>query len=290
MKKTNNYNPKLDYLFCKYASSRKPILQVDEEEWREVYRGSKKPSDPRQEKMLRLKAVLAFIKDDRCEFSASTLVGCLSIYLNGLPGDDVDYRALKRVFPPNKSAEIMDFRDLFIAIVKEKPFSAHINVEMAEIAANFLLIKRGKAPVVFYPSIAERLVDLISEEEIEGAKLLMLNLLQRSEALNRRHELIPLSALLERIEEIKPVLQSAYGVTSLSYYGSYAKNAANEWSDFDVFVEVDQEKRDDEDNKFLIKGFLERKLGIPVDCHVRDSGYGKNPLRVDMIRHLKTIF
>ena len=109
--------------------------------------------------------------------------------------------------------------------------------------------------------------------------MLMLNLLQRSEGLNRKHRFIPLDVILRRIDEIKPVLESTYGVTSLFYYGSYAKNIANEYSDLDLFVEVDSKRQEDEDNKYRIKGYLEKELGITVDCHVRDSGYVKSPLR-----------
>lgn len=50
MEQANKYNPKLDYLFCKYASSRKPLSEIDEEEWRDVYHELRKPNEPRQEK------------------------------------------------------------------------------------------------------------------------------------------------------------------------------------------------------------------------------------------------
>lgn len=291
MERANKYNPKLDYLFCKYASSRKPLSKIDEEEWRDVYHELRKPNDPRQEKMLRFKRVLGFMKDQQCHFSMDTLLGCLTVYLGAAPAeDDIDYEKLNSIFSFEHPLEEMNFRDLFISIILKKPFKEEFNVEMAEIASNFLLIKQGRVPVIFYAFVVEKLLDLISSNEIEGAKLLMLNLLQRSEVLNRKHKFIPLNVLLKRIEEIRPVLESTYGVTSLFYYGSYAKNIANEYSDFDLFVEVDPKRHEDEDNKYRIKGYLEKELGITVDCHVRDSGYGKNPLRVDMIRHLKLIF
>lgn len=291
MKQANNYNPKLDYLFCKYASSRSPLSKIDEEEWRDVYHELKKPNDPRQEKMLRFKRVLNFMKDPQCHFSMSTLLGCLTVYLGTSPKeDDIDYEKLNSVFSFKHPQEEMNFRDLFISIFLEKPFKDELNIVMAEIASNFLLIKQGKVPVIFYAFVVEKLLNLISSNEIEGAKLLMLNLLQRSEVLNRKHKFIPLDVLLKRIDEIKPVLQSTFGVTSLFYYGSYAKNVANEYSDFDLFVEVDPKRQEDEDNKYRIKGYLEKELSITVDCHVRDRGYVKSPLRVDMIRHLKLIF
>lgn len=291
MEKANKYNPKLDYLFCKYASFRKPLSNIDEEEWRDVYHEFRTPNDSRQEKMLRFKKTLRFIKGSQSRFSMDALLGSLDIYLGAShTSDDVDYVKLKSIFSSCNSLEEMNFRDLFISIILKRPFREGLNVEMAEIATNFLLIKQGMVPVVFYAFVVEKLLDLISSNEIEGAKLLMLNLLQRSKVLNRKHKFIPLDVLLKRIEKIKPILESTYGVTSLFYYGSYAKNIANEYSDFDLFVEVDPTRQEDEYNKYRIKGYLEKELGITIDCHVRDSGYGKNPLRVDMIRHLKLIF
>ena len=275
MERPNKYNPKLDYLFCKYASSRKPLSKIDEEEWRDVYHELRKPNDPRQEKMLRFKRVLGFMKDQQCHFSINTLLGCLAIYHGAAPAEnDIDYEKLNSIFSFKHPLKEMNFRDLFISIILKKPFKEEFNVEMAEIASNFMLIKQGRVPVIFYAFVVEKLLDLISSNEIEGAKLLMLNLLQRSEVLNRKHKFIPLDVLLKRINEIRPVLESTYGVTSLFYYGSYAKNIANEYSDFDLFVEVDSKRQEDEDNKYRIKGYLEKELGITVDCHVRDSGYG----------------
>ena len=81
MERANKYNPKLDYLFCKYASSRKPLSKIDEEEWRDVYHELREPNEPRQEKMLRFKATLDFLKDPQCLFSMNTLLGCMAVYL-----------------------------------------------------------------------------------------------------------------------------------------------------------------------------------------------------------------
>ncbi len=290
-KQMNKYNPKLDYLFCKYASSKKPMSNIDEEKWRNVYREVQKAENVEQEKMLRFKAILNFIKASECSFTVENLLECLQIYLGSIvKKEDVDYDKLKSIFSFSNPLEDMNFRDLFITIILTKPFKEDINVVMAMIATNFLLLKQGRIPVIFYARVVQKLLYLISSNEIDGAKLLMLNLLQRSEILNRKHKYIPIDEILKKFEEIKNVLQTTYGVTSIFYFGSYAKNLANEYSDLDLFVEVDSQKQENEDNKYLIKGYLEKELGISVDCHVRDVGYSKNPLRIDMIRHLKLIF
>ena len=74
----------------------------------------------------------------------------------------------------------MSFRYLFISIILKRSFRDEFNVELAEIATNFLLSQQGRVPVLFYASVVEKLLSLISSNEIEGANWLMLNPLQRS--------------------------------------------------------------------------------------------------------------
>ncbi len=288
---TNNYNPKLDYLFCKYASSRKPLKRTDEEEWKKVYKGEITAKDYRQENMLRLKNVLTYVKDSKCAFSLDNVLTCLELYTeNHLADVKYDVGVLSQILHYENNIYDINFRDLFVNIIRQKPFDEEINVEMAEIITNLLLIKQNSIPLIFYSYVVDKLLYLINSNELEGAKLLMLNLLARSKRFNRKHKYIPLEDLLKKIEEIKPILHKRFGIKSLFYYGSYAKNTINEYSDFDLYIEVDDEHQEDKDNKFLIKGYLEKELNITIDCHVNDIDYKKYPLRIDMIRHIKQIF
>ena len=288
---TNNYNPKLDYLFCKYASSRKPLKRTDEEEWKKVYKGEITAKDYRQENMLRLKNVLTYVKDSKCAFSLDNVLTCLELYTeNHLADVKYDVGVLSQILHYENTIYDINFRDLFVNIIRQKPFDEEINVEMAEIITNLLLIKQNSIPLIFYSYVVDKLLYLINSNELEGAKLLMLNLLARSKRFNRKHKYIPLEDLLKKIEEIKPILHKRFGIKSLFYYGSYAKNTINEYSDFDLYIEVDDEHQEDIDNKFLIKGYLEKELNITIDCHVNDIDYKKYPLRIDMIRHIKQIF
>lgn len=288
---TNNYNPKLDYLFCKYASSRKPLKRTDEEEWKKVYKGEITAKDSRQENMLRLKNVLTYVKDSKCAFSLDNVLTCLELYTeNHLADVKYDVGVLSKILHYENTIYDINFRDLFVNIIRQKPFDEQINVEMAEIITNLLLIKQNSIPLIFYSYVVDKLLFLINSNELEGAKLLMLNLLARSKRFNRKHKYIPLEDLLKKIEGIKPILRKRFGVKSLFYYGSYAKNTINEYSDFDLYIEVDDEHQENKDNKFLIKGYLEKELNITIDCHVNDIDYKKYPLRIDMIRHIKQIF
>lgn len=288
----NDYNPKLDYLFCKYSSSRKPLASTDEEEWRDVFQELKEPNDPRQVEMLRIKKVLSFIKNQECQFTKDSIITCLDIYLKRPhTPNDVDLDKLNKIINDDKTMiSTLNFRDLFVLIIKEKPFHESINIEMAEIITNFLLIKQKELPVVFYALVVEKILKLILLNELEGAKILMLNLLQRSALLNKKHEFVPLDVLLEKTNRLKDILQKEYGVYSIYYFGSYSKGDANEYSDFDLFIEIDTEFPNKNNKTDFLKGYLENNLGISIDCHICEKGYVNNPLRIDMIRHLKKIF
>jgi hypothetical protein len=68
---------------------------------------------------------------------------------------------------------------------------------------------------------------------------------------------------LERLSQLKPQLQSKYGVTRLSVFGSTARDSATETSDIDILVDFDgpaTSKR-----FFGVQFLIEDELGCSVD-------------------------
>ena len=69
-------------------------------------------------------------------------------------------------------------------------------------------------------------------------------------------------ALENKLKELKPLLEKQYKVKKLGYFGSYARNEANEDSDVDILVEFSG----DVGWEFLdLKDFLENNLNTEVD-------------------------
>ena len=68
--------------------------------------------------------------------------------------------------------------------------------------------------------------------------------------------------LENKLKELKPLLEKQYKVKKLGYFGSYARNEANEDSDVDILVEFSG----DVGWEFLdLKDFLENNLNTKVD-------------------------
>lgn len=189
----NEYNPKIDYLFAREASSLEEEKGIDEKVFRDVYQEKAKPQTKGQEKMLRIKKAFGFLKREECPFSPSTLLGAYAIYLDKVPDeDDVDIDRLNMAFSSFKGKSQEDYRDLFIVLIKLKPFKEEDNLIMSEIAANFLLVKQGRLPLIYKKSLIEKVLHLIEAKEEEGAKILLLEPMKRSKEYNSLHPYIPL--------------------------------------------------------------------------------------------------
>jgi len=63
----------------------------------------------------------------------------------------------------------------------------------------------------------------------------------------------------------------AMGATSLYLFGSTARDAANQASDLDVFVDYDEGGRFNAFDLVGIKLLLEKELDLPVDVTTRDG-------------------
>ena len=71
-----------------------------------------------------------------------------------------------------------------------------------------------------------------------------------------------------KLKEIKPVLAEKFHVSSIGYFGSYAKGQQTETSDLDLLVEF---SRPVGWTFFTLEDFLEQSLGIKVDLATKNS-------------------
>lgn len=276
------YNPKIDYLLAKFTDSAYAGA-LDEQEWKLVYREELEPQNDGQRFMLKTKRALAVVKAaikldydtvgsicDRFGSARPDRPG-VEAYLSTLADERVSvparafYRALKdRLFPDR-------------------------GYETAVMIHTFFRLKAGLFPTVFFPLDGKELV-----KEIEGgasadriSDLIALTGF-KTVHLNTPHELIGRDVLIERLLNLREILLRKFGVTSISFYGSYARGEETVYSDLDVYVEVDEERKKDPVNKYRLFRFLKKELGIAVDGRVRDDEYRE--LRVDMNRDLMSIY
>lgn len=71
-----------------------------------------------------------------------------------------------------------------------------------------------------------------------------------------------------KLQEIKPILTDKFHVSSIGYFGSYAKEQQTESSDLDLLVEFSQPVGW---GFFTLERFLEQSLGLRVDLVTREA-------------------
>ena len=71
-----------------------------------------------------------------------------------------------------------------------------------------------------------------------------------------------------RLQEIKPILTEKFHVSSIGYFGSYAKGQQTAHSDLDLVVEFSQPVGW---AFFTLESFLEQSLGLRVDLVTRSA-------------------
>ena len=284
------YNPKIDYLICKYLHD-SDIDIWDEQLWKDMYNGRIIPIDKSQIIMLRAKKIFAYIRKKSTRFTLKSIVKCYELLTETKPElTDESYNILKQIvkmFKCDLSNETAE--KSFITILKEKVFSKKWNVEMSKIIFNFIQIKKGLVPIIFYHYQTEQIITLIQENEIEGAMMEMKKAYLRTNHFNTKHPLIPLDSIISKMSNLKEILSSKYGVQEVFVYGSYAKEKYNEYSDLDLFIKVNNQKKEDLDNKYFLIEYLEEQLGISIDGKVNDINFKESDLKKDMRRYLKKI-
>ena len=284
------YNPKIDYLFCKYLSDSNLNIS-DEQLWRDMYSGKLEPKSKDQIIMVRAKKILSFIKKESTKFTVCSITKCFELLSEEkLELSSHSQEVLERIIKMFKNDSSVNLSaKCLIMILQNQVFPKEWNVEMSKIIHNFIQIKKGLIPTIIYHFQTKRLMKLMEEKEIDGAILELKNAYQRTCYFNKKHGLISLEVIKKKINKLKEVLVTKYGVQAIYTYGSYSKGTFNEYSDLDLFIQVNSEKRKDIDNKYLLLDFLEEQLGISVDGQVDDVTFKKDNLKKDMERHLKRI-
>jgi predicted nucleotidyltransferase len=87
--------------------------------------------------------------------------------------------------------------------------------------------------------------------------------------------------ILEKLQEIKPILKDKFDVQEIFLVGSYAKNNFNKDSDIDLIVEMPASF----DKFFDLKYFLEKTFNKKIDLAIKGSirNYIKKDIEKDMI-------
>ena len=285
-----NYNPKVDYLICKYLLNKRIEIQ-DEQLWKDIYFYDNYTKNEEQCFMLKAKKVQAYIKNENTNFNLVSILHCYKSII-----DDrykVNQKIIEKIkniiemFKNNYSADLA--ATVFIYVLENNVFDQY-NVEMAKIIHNFIQLKRGYVPAIIYYFQADKVIQLIQKKEIEGAVLEVKKCYIRTKHFNTFHHLIFLEEIIAKLNKERIYLKDKFKVQELYIYGSYSKKTYNEYSDLDLLVKVYFETEYDYQTRFKIFDYLEKQIGIEIDGIIMDFREEKEDLQEEIKKNLKRIF
>lgn len=157
--------------------------------------------------------------------------------------------------------------ECFVEIIQSKLFLDQTE-EMAKLIFNWLLISQKYCPIVFYPSISRQIIKAIHEDADEHKlnTLFFHAYMNTSHKLNRKQNIKTQDEVKKLILTHQEMLKDLHGITSLGFFGSFARGDQHAYSDIDIWIKVD--KQINYTAKFLIKKLLETMLETHVDLNI----------------------
>ena len=283
------YNPKIDYLFCKYLIDKKFDIN-DEKEWIEVYKETLTPNNVAQVMMLKAKAIIKYIKRKDVNFDSNSILYCLNVLTNDKAMSETVEKRIIKLVNDLKMFDIDDLSSYALIYVLQNNIFEQYNVEMAKIIHYFLSIKLKNIPAIIYYFHIEKIKELININEIEGALIELKQCYIRTMHFNNRHALMAKKEIINIILQNKSYLQDKYQVKELYIYGSYAKETFNEYSDLDVFIKIPFYMENPYKIKYEILEYLSKQIGIETEGIIEDVTYSNDSLKEDIKRNLEKIF
>lgn len=285
-----DYNPKIDYLICKYLLNTKIEIQ-DEQLWKDIYFYENCTNNEEQCFMLKAKKVQAYIKNEKTDFNLVNIIHCYKSIIDDCykvnPKVIEKTKNIIEMFKNNYSADLAAI--VFIYVLENKVFD-HYNAEMAKIIHNFIQLKRGYVPAIIYYFQTDKVIQLIQKKEIDGAILEVKKCYIRTKHFNTFHRLIFLEEIITKLNKERNYLKDKFKVQELYIYGSYSKKTYNEYSDLDLLIKVYFDSEYAYQTRFKIFDYLEKQIGIEIDGIIIDFREEKENLKEEIKKNLKRIF
>lgn len=284
-----DYNPKINYLCCKYLSQN-ILMNFDEAESKRIFQEKEEPKN--EEHILMMKAKTIFeIFSNMLNFNDDIVS---SVYLL-LSGEEIKQNEKYNQFLNllrNTLKEEYSFKDnviIFIYLIKHNLFKTR-NIEMAKILFNLVRIFKKQIPLIFYPIQTQVLINLIdNNEDIQKINNEFYMVEARTLKFNNRHEIIKRVEIIKRLINLKDKLKEMYGIIEVSMYGSYARGEENEYSDLDLIVKIDEKNKGKNPNGYLFY-CLSNELGILTEGKVKYADSNFEDLTVDMKRDITLVY
>lgn len=246
------YNPKLDYLFCKYL-----IVSVtkNEQQFKHAFWGKTPPESINECKILFYKDLLDEIKN-----SADYIETLLSIHekLYGFALSKGGISLLKRVFK-------YENEDLIYQRLAECSHDDN-NADFIAFVYTAKRFAKNLNPIVFYKESTKDMFHLFRVGDTERAKTILKIMCKRTERQNHYHALTNREEIVGQIINKKNDIINLLFIKEIFLVGSCARDEMNEYSDVDLVCIVDKENTQKADYRFgKVRDYFSTLFNIHVD-------------------------
>lgn len=200
----NDYNQKIDYLICKYLIGQNKEID-DELAMRKIYQEEKKAKTKEEIIMLRAKKIIEYIKKSTTKFTLEEIEKCYEMLIDKKASiTKTTRKLLEEIVEKYSINQVRDIAEIsIIKILKSGAFGNKWNGCMAKIVHNFILIKKGLLPTIFYAYQMKIIKRLIKEGEEEGATVELKKAYERTNKFNTKHVLISYEEIAKKLKTKK---------------------------------------------------------------------------------------
>lgn len=284
-----NYNPKIEIKFLSHVNDNHTYFE-SELRLKNIYVNKAKPSTFSEYFFSKTAEAFHYIQTNR-ELSIESLKTIANLFDKNV---DINVHAFEKLIncinAYHKEISILSITEIFIESMiafenSDRQFSISI------LLCNYNRIRSGTYPLIFFNNFKFEIRNLIGNYGLDKDKLFdaFERMEQRTNQYNKPHPFVPIEDILSKLQLIKDILIESYKLKSLKIYGSYSRGEATEYSDLDLFAEIQEEYVDNFDKLGLIN-YLKEQLSMPVDVLLKHEIGIKKRVPHDMLNNTIEVF
>lgn len=266
--KNKEYNPKIDYLLCKYLLREIPEV-IDENHLKDCF--FDKASCETDEELVLCMTRNFFMEHNLLSMNEIEIQMFLE-FLN------VEY-----TFKGFVGNSLEDKIYNIILTLKDK------SIEDKRLILKFLLVvayiqENGKIILPYQKGIQK----LLTSNTLEEIRLVVVYLEKKTTRLNNKHDLRINSIVLDILKILSSFFLEITGYLGIGVYGSFSTHTSNEYSDLDLIIFI-SEGLDKYEVRRHTKKIIRRFIPIPIDIKVTTKEEMENDLTIGMKKTLKIL-
>lgn len=253
--KGRNYNPKLDYLFCK--SFLKLPDSFDEYELREAFE-SKASTNSYQEKIINIKELFKSKSID--DFDNTDWNNFLSIILN----DNLNFK-----FESIDLKNITLIKNTFDKLLLS--YTYEVSVDILHIVLVYSYFSTNKELLIIHHNRLLKLCKLLQQGNLKMVDIILNRIYTKLKKLNQKHSLTENIKFKENLKDYCKECLKLFNLKGIGIYGSFSTNTDTKYSDVDILVVVEDDFTDFKSLKHKLYEFWNLKTILNIDLKIIKS-------------------